>query len=89
MEQFPNPNAGFIEYAKNRQPALLASLKHAEEIGLIIIDPETDAVTATNRLLLTYPGLHETLSVIINQWNEEIFDSSHTFKALIHNSKPS
>ena len=30
----------------------------------MIIDGATDAVTATNRLLLTYPGLHEQLSAL-------------------------
>jgi hypothetical protein len=43
---------------------------------VVVVDEKTDAVTATNRLLLTYPGLHDTLVTLINAWAERTFDSS-------------
>ncbi len=59
---------GFIESIKENQPVLWQSIKSASEKGLIVIDEETDAITATNRLLLTYPDLHEVLAFLTNQW---------------------
>lgn len=61
---------GFIDYIKIRNPSVWASLEYAAQEGLVYIDADSDAVTASNRLLLTYPDLHEVLSTLINQWAE-------------------
>ena len=61
---------GFIEYIKNETPAVWEKMEYAAQEGLVYIDINSDAVTASNRLLLTYPDLHEVLSTLINQWAE-------------------
>jgi hypothetical protein len=60
---------GFIDSIKQDQPALWELIKLHSQSGLIVIDEENDAVSATNRLLWTYPGLHEALNTVINNWN--------------------
>jgi hypothetical protein len=60
---------GFIETIKQDQPALWELIKLHSQSGLIVVDEENDAVSATNRLLWTYPGLHEALNTVINNWN--------------------
>jgi hypothetical protein len=65
-----NGAQGFIEYIKKKTPAVWARLEYAAQEGLVYIDIDSDAVTASNRLLLTYPDLHEVLSTLINQWAE-------------------
>lgn len=65
------PQNGFITYLKAEQPGVWALLLNAQQEGLITIDEEVDAVTATDRLLWTYPGLHEVLIRIINGWAED------------------
>ncbi len=61
---------GFIDYIKIKTPSVWASLEYAAQEGLVYIDTDSDAVTASNRLLWTYPDLHEVLSTLINQWAE-------------------
>ena len=61
---------GFIEYIKKKNHAVWERLEYAAQEGLVYIDIDSDAVTASNRLLLTYPDLHEVLSTLINQWAE-------------------
>ena len=61
----------FIESLKLEQPQLWLTIVSAAQEGLIVIDEENDAVSATNRLLLTYPQLHEVLAFINDQWTEE------------------
>lgn len=58
----------FITYLKTEEPHIWESVQNASQLGLIYIDYENDAVTATNRLLLTYPGLHEALNLITETW---------------------
>lgn len=58
----------FITSLKKEQPELWAVIAKAAKEGLIFVDEENDAVTATNRLLITYPGLHEILQFITDQW---------------------
>jgi len=67
---------GLIEHLKARQPATRALLKRAALDGIVVIDEETDAITATNRLLLTYPGLHDTLAALTNARAERSFEAS-------------
>ena len=74
---------GFFEYLQREERATWTLLKIVGKDGLVIINPETDAVTATNRLLLTYPGLHEILTTLINQWAEEQQNVSDAFRSLI------
>lgn len=76
------PN-GLIEHLKTHQPRTWALLEHAAKDGLVAIDEETDAVTATNRLLLTYPGLHDALATMTNAWAERSFDPSAHVAALL------
>lgn len=74
---------GLIEHLKTHQPRTWALLEDAAKGGLIAIDEETDAVTATNRLLLTYPGLHDALATLTNAWAERSFDPSAHIAALL------
>ena len=64
----------FIDSIKKTQPQLWNIIVSAAEDGLIHIDEENDGVTATNRLLLTYPGLHDILAYLTDQWAENTFD---------------
>ena len=73
----------YIGSLKKKQPQLWNTIVSAAEQGLIIIDEENDAVTATNRLLLTYPGLHDVLSYLNDQWAENTFDQKNFFKKFL------
>ena len=53
---------------KKDAPKLWRTLKTAQAEGLMFIDEKNDSITATNRLLLTYPDLHETINQIIDHW---------------------
>ena len=59
---------GYVQYVKEQQPQMWASFERAATEGLIFIDEENDAITATNRLLLTYPGLHDVLAMLAQDW---------------------
>ena len=61
----------YIESLQQEQPLLWHTILSAAKEGLIVIDDENDAVSATNRLLLTYPGLHEILAFLNYQWVEQ------------------
>lgn len=63
-------NEGFLKTIQKTHPDLWATIEQTAKSGLVIIDEENDSVTATNRLLFTYPGLHEALSTLINEWEE-------------------
>ena len=63
----------FIKYIRETQPLLWQSVKMAANEGLIVIDEKNDGICATNRLLVTYPGLHKVLQRIINSWAEDRF----------------
>jgi hypothetical protein len=80
---------GFIESIKQTQPALWDSIVSNAKTGLIVIDEKNDAITATNRLLLTYPDLHLAISSLINSWNEQTLKqtSQTNFKELIKDLK--
>ena len=60
-----------IASLQQEQPELWRSIEGAAAEGLMIIDAANDALTATNRLLFTYPGLHEVLAFITDQWVEQ------------------
>jgi hypothetical protein len=77
-----------IEHLKTEKAATWALLQDAASKGLVVIDEQTDSVTATNRLLLTYPGLHNILATISNAWAERAYDSSAHFARLLHPNKP-
>ena len=77
---------GLVEYLKREQPSTWTLLQQAALTGLVLIDEATDAVTATNRLLLTYPGLHEQLSTLTNSWAERSCDTRSHFSRLLHSS---
>lgn len=58
----------FIDYLRSEQPEIWESIKGAAAEGLILIDETNDAVSATNRLLLTYPDLHAVLNLLVDSW---------------------
>jgi hypothetical protein len=68
-------DTSYINYLKLEQPEIWQSILSAENDGLIVIDEETDSVTATNRLLLTYPGLHDILNMLVEGWNQKKAES--------------
>jgi len=61
-------NHKFTSYLQEHQPKVWISLVQAAGEGLIVIDEELDSVTATNRLLITYPDLHAVLCFLIDNW---------------------
>ncbi|MBT4289451.1 MAG: hypothetical protein HOD92_19160 [Deltaproteobacteria bacterium] len=61
----------YINYLKLEQPEIWETILKAEKDGLIVVDEETDSVTATNRLLLTYPGLHDIINMLVEGWNQK------------------
>ena len=70
LEQL-NASNYFLEYVKKESPEIWSALKRAEGLGLVHIDEENDAVTATNRLLLTYPDLHEVINFLTETWHQK------------------
>lgn len=78
---------GFIEFIQTKQPLVWAMIQNASTDGLIVVDVENDAVTATNRLIWTYPGLHDALNAIINEWgNDPRYHTEH-FKNILKSIK--
>ena len=73
-----------IESIKVVQPQLWEVIQSAAKEGLIVLDEGSDAITATNRLLLTYPGLHEVLAFITDQWVEAELEQENFLSALLH-----
>jgi len=59
---------GYLEYVRHNQPAIWQALQRAAAEGLVFIDSENDAISASNRLLLTYPDLHEVINMLCDQW---------------------
>ncbi|PCI28991.1 MAG: hypothetical protein COB67_05245, partial [SAR324 cluster bacterium] len=57
-------NQTYISYLKLEQPQIWLSILRAAEDGLIFVDEANDSVTATARLLLTYPDLHEVFNML-------------------------
>ena len=80
---------GFIESIKQEQPALWELIKLHSKSGLIVVDEENDAISATNRLLWTYPGLHEAINTIINNWNYTNLEkcAKENFSQILNNIK--
>lgn len=74
----------FIQSIKEEQPHLWQIILSAANEELIIIDEENDALTATNRLLLTYPGLHDVLAFITDQWTETHLRHNTALSELLH-----
>jgi len=64
-------DTSYINYLKLEHPEIWKSILRAEKDGLIVVDEETDSVTATNRLLLTYPGLHDILNMLVEGWSQK------------------
>lgn len=73
-----------IEHLKNQQPAIWMQLRLAATEGYVVIDKETDSITASNWLLLAYPGLHEVLSRIVSDWQNKTHPTIK-FSALMEN----
>jgi hypothetical protein len=73
----------FISHLKSKHQTTWQTLVGAANDGLVFIDEENDAVTATNRLLFAYPGLHEALQRLTDEWAERHVDVTSEFKKLI------
>lgn len=61
-------NTSYLTYIKQQQPQIWKELTKAKEEGLIYIDEVNDAISASNRLILTYPGLHDILNTLNDIW---------------------
>lgn len=79
----------YIEYLQIQHPKIWESLLRAAKDGLVHIDKEADSVTATNRLLLTYPDLHDILNIISEEWYKDkaIEAGEHQFRDLLSQLK--
>jgi hypothetical protein len=73
----------FIPHLKSNHAAVWRTLLIAAADGLVVIDEANDAVTATNRLLFTYPGLHDFLTRMTDEWAERHVDAAAMFKTLV------
>lgn len=60
--------SGLLQSIKQQAPNLWAAFANAADEGLIFIDEANDAITASNRLLLTFPDLHEMICHIVDHW---------------------
>ena len=58
----------FLEYLSERQPVFFKSLEMAQKQGLLIVDEDIDAVSASNRLLFTNDVLQQTLNLMVADW---------------------
>ena len=58
----------FIDYLKSEHPRWWNAINKAADEGLIVIDEANDALTDTNRLLMTYPALHAVLKFLLKSW---------------------
>ena len=77
---------GFIAHVKQNHPQMWQLIQQtAQDSGLIVVDEENDAITATNRLLWTNPVLHECLATLVDQWADQHAeaDAESAFRALI------
>ena len=83
----PDNSPGLLAFIKAGAPKLWESLEHAAALGLIYIDEEHDAVTATNRLLLTYPDLHGVLNQIIDHWSSQAGGGMDALAEILHKTK--
>lgn len=70
-QQTMKSDTSYINYLKLEQPEIWKTILKAEKNGLIVVNEKTDSVTATNRLLLTYPELHEVLNMLVEGWNQK------------------
>ena len=75
----------FLAYIRAEHPAIWTSLTSASREGLVQIDEDVGTVTASNRLLLTYPGLHDSIHALMNGWAENKLDAAAFFSALVSN----
>ena len=75
----------FLAYIRAEHPAIWTSLTSASLEGLVQIDEDAGTVTAANRLLLTYPGLHDSIHALMNGWAENKLDAGKTFSDLLAN----
>ena len=66
--------AGLIEHLKTRQPATWALLKRAALDGLVVIDEETDAVTATTGFSSPIPDCTTPPATLTNARAERTYD---------------
>ncbi|MFC1652437.1 hypothetical protein ACFL3F_01835 [Planctomycetota bacterium] len=83
-----NQRTGFLDFLHKEHRAIWTALKIAEQENLVHMDTETDAISGTNRLLLTYPGLHDVLSLLTNEWaenqnNTEAFHELITYQEVV------
>ena len=74
---------GFIDFVKNRQPGMWILIDKGRENGLIVVDEENDAITATNRLMWTNPVLHECLATLVDQWTQKHETETDAFRSLL------
>ncbi len=68
---------------KKKQPDMWILIKKATERGLIVVDVENDAITATNRLLWTNPVLHDCLATLVDQWTIDHETEMESFSSLL------
>ncbi len=80
-------NDQFIPHLKSKHRGTWQTLLIAAADGLVVIDEDNDAVTATNRLLFTYPGLHDALQRLTDEWAERHVDVGSLFLDLIKSTR--
>ena len=72
----------FLEYLSERQP-VFKSLEMAQKQGLLIVDEDIDAVSASNRLLFTNDVLQQTLNLMVADWMDYETRSLEHFREIV------
>ena len=74
---------GFLEYLREQQPVIWRTLLESEQKGLLVIDEEADAISATSRLLLTNDILQQNLKLLSDDWATEVCSSDDHFRHIL------
>lgn len=73
----------FLEYLVEKQPIFFKSLEMAQKQGLLVVDEDIDAVSASNRLLFTNDVLQQTLNLMVADWMDYETRSLEHFREIV------
>tara|TARA_B100001287_G_C22520582_1_gene452531 strand:- start:180 stop:452 length:273 start_codon:yes stop_codon:yes gene_type:complete len=77
----------FLEYLAEKQPVFFKSLEMAQKQGLLLVDEEIDAVSASNRLLFTNDVLQQTLNLMVADWMDYETRSLEHFREIVRGTQ--
>lgn len=77
----------FLEYLAEKQPVFFKSLEMAQKQGLLLVDEEIDAVSASNRLIFTNDVLQQTLNLMVADWMDYETRSLEHFREIVRGTQ--